>query len=123
MLTGASGQPEEGLSLSISQTTTGSYGSVSVASDTEGVEGESILYNLFSALDGITDPLSGPINNAKSGLTSNIKSLNEQISNYEARLEVRAAILAEQFNQADQALRMMSLAQSSLSSQLSKLSF
>jgi flagellar hook-associated protein 2 len=122
-LTGAAGQPEEGLSLSISQTTTGSYGTVSVASDTQGVEGESILYNLFSALDGITDPLSGPINNAKSGLTRNIKSLNEQISNYEARLEVRAAMLTEQFNQADQALRMMSLAQSSLSSQLSKLSF
>ncbi len=123
LLTGAAGQPEEGLTLSISQTTTGSYGSVSVASDTTGVEGESILYNLFSALDGITDPLSGPITNAKSGLNSNIKSLNEQISNYEARLKVRAAMLTEQFNQADQALRMMSVAQSSLSSQLSKMSF
>jgi flagellar hook-associated protein 2 len=32
-LTGASGLPEEGLSLTISQTTTGSYGTITVASD------------------------------------------------------------------------------------------
>jgi flagellar hook-associated protein 2 len=117
-LTGAVGLPEEGLSLSISQTTTGSYGSVTVATDAKGVDGQSILYNLFNALDGITDPLSGPITNAKSGLTSNISSINDQISEYEARLEVRKAMLTTQFNQADQALRLMSIAQSSLSSQL-----
>ena len=121
MLTGASGQPEEGLSLSISQTTTGSYGNVSIASETEGVEGDSVLYNLFSALDGITDPLSGPITNAKSGLSKNIANLTDQIGNYEARLEVRAAMLTMQFSQADEALRMMSVTQSSLSSQLSSL--
>jgi flagellar capping protein FliD len=86
------------------------------------VEGQSILYNLFHALDGITDPLSGPITNAKSGLTSNISSINDQISEYEARLEVRKAMLTTQFNQADQALRLMSVTQASLSSQLSGLS-
>jgi flagellar hook-associated protein 2 len=121
VLTGATGQPEEGLSLNISQTTTGSYGTVTVASNTKGVEGNSILYNLFSALDGITDPLSGPITNAKSGLSSNISNLNDQISEYEDRLEVRKQILTAQFSQADQALRLMSVAQSSLSSQLSSL--
>jgi flagellar hook-associated protein 2 len=121
-LTGTNGLPEEGLNLSISQTTTGSYGSVTIASDAKGVEGQSILYNLFHALDGITDPLSGPITNAKSGLTSNISSINDQISEYEARLEVRKAMLTTQFNQADQALRLMSVTQASLSSQLSGLS-
>jgi flagellar hook-associated protein 2 len=120
-LTGAVGFPEEGLRLSISQTTTGSYGSVTVATDAKGVDGQSILYNLFNALDGITDPLSGPLTNAKSGLTSNISSINDQISEYEARLEVRKAMLTTQFSQADQALRLMSVAQSSLSSQLGSL--
>jgi flagellar hook-associated protein 2 len=121
-LMGVSGLPQEGLTLSISQTTTGSYGSVTVASETRGVEGQSILYNLFNALDGITDPLSGPITNAKSGLTNNIRSINDQISEYEARLEVRRTMLTTQFSQADEALRLMSITQASLSSQLSGLS-
>ena len=117
-LTGAAGQPEEGLSLSISQTTTGSYGSVILASATEGTEGASILMNLQSLLDGITDPLSGPIHNSTDSLNQSIRSLNDQIAAYQDRLEVRRTMLTAEFQKADEALRLLSVAQSSLSNQL-----
>jgi flagellar hook-associated protein 2 len=121
-LTGASGQPEEGLSVIISQTTTGSYGTITVASDIEGVEGESILMNLFSVLDGLTDSLSGPIHNATDGLNRNIESINDRISEYEARLDARRAILTAQFSAADEALKLLTVTQANLSSQLNGLS-
>ncbi len=122
MLTGAGGQPEEGLSLSIAQTTTGSYGSVTVASATEGFEGASILMNLHSLLDGITDPLSGPIHNSTDALSQNIKAINVEISRYQDRLEARRKLLADEFNRADEALRLLTVTQSSLSNQISALS-
>jgi flagellar hook-associated protein 2 len=122
ILTGAAGQPEEGLSLRISQTTTGNYGSATVASDTEGTEGSSVLMNLFSALDGLTDPLSGPIQSATDGLNRNITALKKNISSYQQRLEIRREMLTQEYNQADQALRLMSVTQSQLSSQIASLS-
>ena len=121
-LTGASGQPEEGLSASISQTTTGNYGTVTVASDTGGVAGASILMNLFSSLHGLTDTLSGPIVNATDGLKKNIESLNDQISSYEDRLSKREEILTAEYDKADQALKLMTVTQSSLQSQINSLS-
>lgn len=121
-LTGAAGQPEEGLSITVSQTTTGSYGTITIAPETEGVEGDSILMNLFSVLDGITDPLSGPIYNAKDGLNKNIEAINDRISDYEARLEVRREILTAQFSAADEALRLLTVTQANLTSQLNGLS-
>ena len=121
-LTGASGQPEEGLSVSMSQTTTGNYGTVTVASDTKGVAGASILMNLFSALRGLTDSLSGPIVNATDGLKKNIESLNDQISAYEDRLSKREELLTAEYDKADQALRLMTVTQSSLQSQINSLS-
>jgi flagellar hook-associated protein 2 len=121
-LTGASGQPEEGLSVSISQTTTGNYGTVTVASETQGVAGGSVLMSLFSALDGLTDSLSSPIINASDGLKKNIESLNDQISEYEARLAKREEMLTAEYDAADQALRLMTVLQSSLESQINSLS-
>ncbi len=121
-LTGAAGQPEEGLSLRISQTSVGNYGSATVASDTKGTEGASVLMNLFSALDGLTDPLSGPIQSATDGLNRNITALKDNITSYQARLEIRREILTQAYNEADQALRLMAVKQSQLSSQLSSLS-
>jgi flagellar hook-associated protein 2 len=122
ILTGTTGQPEEGLKLNIDQTVIGDYGSVTVAPEGKGIEGASIFMNLHSILDGITDPLSGPIHNSTDAYNQNIKSINTEISSYQARLEVEKQMLTEQYNQADQALRMLSVTQSSLSSQLSKLS-
>jgi flagellar hook-associated protein 2 len=121
-LTGAGGQPEEGLSASISQTTTGNYGTVTVASETEGVAGASILMSLFSALDGLTDSLSGPIVNATDGLKKNIESLNDQISEYEERLAKREELLTAEYDAADQALRLMTVMQTSLENQIKALS-
>jgi flagellar hook-associated protein 2 len=121
-LTGASGQPEEGLSFSIAQTTTGSYGSITVASLTNGVEGSSILMSLFSIMDGITDPLSGPIHNATDGLNKSISSLNDEISSYQTRLDKEREMLTQQYNQADQALRLMTVTQANIQSQLKSLS-
>jgi len=121
-LTGSTGQPEEGLSLSIAQTTTGNYGSVTVAPASEGTQGASVLMNLFSILDGITDSLTGPIHNATDGLNRNIEMLKDNISNYQERLEKRRELLTAEYNAADQALRLMTVAQAQLSSQLSSLS-
>jgi flagellar hook-associated protein 2 len=121
-LTGAGGQPEEGLSVSISQTTAGNYGSVTVASETEGVTGTSILMSLFNALDGLTDSLSSPIAHATDGLNKNIVSLNDQIAAYELRLAKREEYLTAQFDAADQALRLLTVAQSSLAGQINSLS-
>ncbi len=121
-LTGAPGQPEEGLSLTIAQTTTGNYGSATVASDDEGVEGSSVLMNLQSMLEGITDPLSGPIYHSTDSLNQSIRNINEQIENYEDRLEIRRQMLTAQFQKADEALRLLSVTQTSLSSQIHSLS-
>jgi flagellar hook-associated protein 2 len=122
ILTGAPGQPEEGLSLSIAQTTTGNYGTVTAASAKEGVEGASVLMNLFSVLDGITDPLSGPIHSATDGMNQSIDSLNDNISRYQERLDKEKAMLTEQYNAADQALRLLSVNQAQLQSQIASLS-
>ncbi len=121
-LTGASGQPEEGLSVSVSQTAAGGYGTITVAPDSEGVAGASVLMSLFSALDGLTDSLSGPIVNATDSLKKNIESLNDRISEYEERLAKREEWLTAQYDAADQALRLMTVTQSSLQSQIQSLS-
>jgi flagellar hook-associated protein 2 len=121
-LIGADGQPEEGLSLTISQTTPGSYGSVTIASETEGSEGASILMNLQGLLDGITDPLSGPIHNSTDSLNQSIRTLNDQIEAYQNRLEVRRTMLTAEFQKADEALKLLTVMQSSLSNQISSLS-
>ncbi len=121
-LTGASGQPEEGLIFTIDQTVIGNYGSIIVAPADTGVEGESILMNLNSLLDGITDPLTGPIHHSEDSLNLNIKFLNEEISSYQLRLDIQEELLTAQFNAADEALKLLQVTQSSLSSQLAKLS-
>jgi flagellar hook-associated protein 2 len=121
-LTGASGESEEGLMLTIAQTATGEYGSITVSSGNTGVEGESILMNLHTLMEGITDPLSGPIHNSEDALSQSIKYLNEEISDYQLRLDVEEEILTQQFNKADEALKLLQVTQSSISSQLAKLS-
>lgn len=121
-LTGAAGQPEEGLSLAIAQTTTGNYGTVTIAPEDAGVDGASFLVNLSSLLDGLTDPLTGPIQTATDGLNKSIEYLNDSISSFEDRLEIRRALLTAEFSKADEALRLMTVTQASLSAQISSLS-
>jgi len=80
-----------------------------------------ILMNLFRVLDGITDPLSGPIHNATDGLNRNIDSLQDRISSYQERLEKRREMLTLEYSRADEALRLMTVLQAQLSSQISAL--
>jgi flagellar hook-associated protein 2 len=119
-LTGDTNQPAEGLSLSISQDQIGSYGTVTVAPNTSGVEGKSILINLTSMLDGLTDSLSGPIHNAMDGLTKNIRSLNDSISSFEERLTSKQESLTNEFGAANNALKLLQLTQAQFNASLSK---
>ena len=121
-LTGAAGQPEEGLSLNIAQSTTGDYGTVTVAPANEGVEGSSVLTSLFSTLQGLTDPLSNPIQSAEDGINQNITALNQSISDYETRLQTESAMLTDEYNQANEALQLLSVNQAQLTSQIATLS-
>jgi flagellar hook-associated protein FlgK len=104
LLTGASGQPEESLSLKIAQTAPGDYGSITIVADSQLAEGTSVLMNLQSFLNGIRDPLFGPMHHSTDPLNWSIKAINDQISDYLDRLEVRRAMLTAEFNKADQAL-------------------
>ncbi len=85
-------------------------------------EGDGVASCLSTALDGITDPLEGPIHNATDSLNRNISDLNDQISAYEDRLDVRRQQLMDEYSRADQALRLMNVAMASLTSQTSSLS-
>jgi flagellar hook-associated protein 2 len=121
-LTGATGYAEDGLRLTIAQTTIGDYGSVTYTAATPGEEGESILVNLRSMLKSVTDPLSGPIHNATDSLNNTIDDIEDRISAYEERLEIRREQLLREFSRADQALRLLTVAQNSLDNQLASLS-
>jgi len=120
-LTGATGHPEEGLNLTIAQTTTGSYGSATVTLATPADEGASILSNLQTALKGITDPLQGPIHNATDSLNQNISRINDEISQFEDRLAIQRQLLTLEYSRADEALRLLNVNQTSLSNQVSSL--
>jgi flagellar hook-associated protein 2 len=82
---------------------------------------DGIFANLQIRLDGITDPIEGPIHNATDSLDQNIKMINKEILSYQDRLDVEREMLTFQFGKADEALRLLTVSQASLSSQLSKL--
>lgn len=89
----------------------------------DSVKGEqSILVKMQTALKGITDPLTGPIHNATDSLDRSTSDLNDQISRFEDRMAFVEQQLLAQYNAADQALRLLTVTQASLSSQLSSLS-
>ena len=121
-LTGASGNPEEALGLTIAQSATGSYGTVTFTPATAGEGSDGILVGLRTMLKSVTDPLSGPIHRTTDAFNNTIKNLDHQISQYEDRLEVRRQQLLREYTRADQALKMMSVLQNSLSNQLGTLS-
>ncbi len=121
-LTGASGNPEEGLSLTVNQTVAGSYGTVTISAAIPAGEGDNILVSLRTALKALTDPLEGPIHLATDGLNGNVRAIARQISEYEERLEVRRERLLLEYARADQALRLLAATQNSLSNQIGNLS-
>jgi flagellar hook-associated protein 2 len=82
----------------------------------------SIVPMLQSRLKNITDAYDGPVYHATQAIQKNISRINDQIQEMEARLDVRRELLIAQFSRADEALRQLSVLQSSLSGQLSSLS-
>jgi flagellar hook-associated protein 2 len=120
-LTGAEGQPEEGLRLTVDQTETGPHGTVTVTIADPSAKKSGIFMNIQGMLKGITDPLSGPIHQARDSLNQNIRSINDQIRNYEERLEIRKEILLMQFIKADEALKLLEVNQASLTNQINSL--
>jgi flagellar hook-associated protein 2 len=84
--------------------------------------GAGIFTGLQNQLDSITDPLSGPIQSSEDSLNKQIKRLNDEILDYQYRLDKREELLFAQFSKADEALRLLQVSQSSLNSQLGKLS-
>ncbi|HYK88171.1 MAG TPA: flagellar filament capping protein FliD [Acidobacteriota bacterium] len=88
----------------------------------DSADGEkSILISLQAALKGITDPLSGPIHSATDSLNKSTASIQDEISKFEERMTVVQEQLTEQYSQADQALKLLSLNQAALSNQLASL--
>jgi len=82
----------------------------------------SIMPQLYSRLKSLTDPLAGPVFRAQDSVQQSITRINRQIREMEERLEVRRDLLIAQFSQADQALRQLSVIQTSLAAQISSLS-
>jgi flagellar hook-associated protein 2 len=93
-------------------------------SDGQNLEGDtvSLIPKLQSLLKSVTDSFSGAVHNAADALQQNITRINDQIAQMELRLETRRELLIAQYSKADEALRQLSVLQSSLSSQLSSLS-
>lgn len=82
----------------------------------------SLVPNLQSRLSYLTDSIDGPVFHATDAIQQNIRRINEQIEQMQARLDARREVLIAQYTQADQALRQLSVLQTSLSSQLNTLS-
>ncbi|HSW39683.1 MAG TPA: flagellar filament capping protein FliD [Acidobacteriota bacterium] len=120
-LTGAAGRPEEGLRLNIAQTETGYYGTATVTVADANAKQSGIFMNLRNVLRGITDPLSGPIHHARDALDQNIRRINDQIRQYEERLETRRDILMREFLKADEALKLLEVTQASITNQINSL--
>jgi flagellar hook-associated protein 2 len=121
VLTGAAATAQEGLSLRISQSIIGNYGSVTVAPPDQGSQGASVLLSLYSSLKGIADPLSGPIHHSSDSLSMTIRDLTDRIDQYESRLETLRAQYTAQFQKADEALRLLTVNQANLTAQMDSL--
>jgi len=92
----------------------------------DGLDGEgnptSLVPLLQSHLAGLTDSLDGPISHASGAVQQNIRRINQQIEGMESRIAVRREILIAQFSKADEALRQLSVLQTSLSGMMDSLS-
>ena len=108
---------KEALSNDINGAAAFFLGSDDTAGSTSGM-----LTKLGDALKGLTDPLSNPVKSAMDGVNNSIKSIRNTIAAYEVRLEAKEALYYAQFSAADEALRMMNVTMSSVSSILASLS-
>lgn len=111
MLVGNSGNTTtDGLSLRISASAPGSYGTISV---TKGIGALAAEY-----LDFITWPGTGTISASQNALTTMMKNIDADIAALESRVEVRRERLVLQFAQMESALAVLQSQSSQLSSQM-----
>ena len=82
----------------------------------------SMVPMLQGRLKSLTDSYDGPVFHATDAIQQNIRRINDQIDEMNARLDVQRELLIAQFSKADEALRQLSVLQTSLISQLNSLS-
>jgi len=76
---------------------------------------------LHQRLANLTDSIEGPIHRATDAIEKNIQRINEQVEQMELRLEARRELLTAQYARADEALRQLTVLQSSMSSLMNSL--
>jgi flagellar hook-associated protein 2 len=81
----------------------------------------SIAPRLYDQLKNLTDSLEGPVFRAQDAAQQNITRINKQIQQMEDRLEVQRELLTAEFSRADQALKLLTVLQNSLTSQVNTL--
>jgi flagellar hook-associated protein 2 len=82
----------------------------------------SLLPALETRLKNFTDSLDGPITNATGALQTDITSINNEIKQMQARLDIQQQLWIAEYTQANQALQQLTVMQASITSQLSSLS-
>jgi len=92
--------------------------------DGEDSEGNtvSLIPRLQSQLRNLTDSIDGPIFHATDAVQQNIARINHQIAQMEERLETQRALLIMEYAKADEALKQLSVLQSSVNNQMITLS-
>lgn len=105
--------PSKDLALQFLGSTTGDFGTVQVT--------VGYAESLKRKLNTITNSVDGTIKGAVDRLEENIRRVDEDIRNFQERLDSREKILIEQFTRANQALQQLQSLQSSLGMQINQL--
>jgi flagellar hook-associated protein 2 len=82
----------------------------------------SLLPTIETRLKNFTDSLDGPITHATGALQTDITSINNEITQMQARLDIQQQLWIAEYTQANQALQQLTIMQASITSQLSSLS-
>lgn len=108
-LTGSEGD-SQGLSVQVAGSSTGTLGTVTVTL------GYAELFE--RTLEGLTDEFDSPLADIITRLDSEVRTIEDDISSFQDRLDDREQALLIEFSRADQALRQLSTLQQTISSQL-----
>ena len=115
VLTGSSGNANtDGLALLVTAQTPGSYGTIAYS--------KGLAASLSEYLGSISEPVTGTIAGTEDSLNSQIKYINDDITNMNARLAVKEEQLNRQFAAMESALSKLQSQGSYLTSQIEQLS-
>jgi flagellar hook-associated protein 2 len=115
VLTGNSGNANtDGLALLVSAQTPGSYGTIAYS--------KGLAASLSEYLGSVSEPVTGTIAGSEDSLNSQIKYINDDITNMNARLAVKEEQLNNQFAAMESALSKLQSQGSYLTSQIEQLS-